>query len=203
MVPSGAVDLLLGAEATRAVFATLRPLQDYRVISFATHAIVAGEIPETTEPALVLTPMDASSAPENGLLTATKITRLGLDANLIILSACNTAASDGHASGRGLSGLADAFFFAGARAVAVTQWAVVSSSAEKLASGLILQSAKRGSTGVAEGLRNAMLDYISGAKKDYLANPRFWAAFHYYLPAMAPSTHSKCCAPRTPRMATS
>ena len=173
---SSDVDLLLGAEATEQSL-RLRPLQDYRVISFATHAIVAGEIPGTTEPALVLTPMDASSAPENGLLTATKITRLGLDANLIILSACNTAASDGHASGRGLSGLADAFFFAGARAVAVTQWAVVSSSAEKLASGLILQSAKRGSTGVAEGLRNAMLDYISGAKKDYLANPRFWAAF--------------------------
>ena len=79
---AGDVDLLLGAEATERSL-RLRPLQDYRVISFATHAIVAGEIPGTTEPALVLTPMDASSVPENGLLTATKIARLGLDANLV------------------------------------------------------------------------------------------------------------------------
>ena len=173
---SSDADLLLGADATERSL-RLRPLQDYRVVSFATHAIVAGGIPGITEPALVLTPANDSSAQENGLLTATKITKLALDANLVILSACNTAADDGHASGRGLSGLADAFFFAGARAVAVTQWAVVSSSAEKLASGLILQSAKRGSAGVAEGLRDAMLDYISEAKEDYLANPRFWAAF--------------------------
>ena len=97
-------DLLLGAEATERSL-RLRPLRDYRVISFATHAIVAGEIPGTTEPALILTPMDgASQVPENGLLTATKIANLGLDANLVILSACNTAAPDGRASGRGLSG---------------------------------------------------------------------------------------------------
>ena len=174
---AGDADLLLGAEATERSL-RLRPLRDYRVISFATHAIVAGEIPGTTEPALILTPMDrASRAPENGLLTATKIANLGLDANLVILSACNTAAPDGRASGRGLSGLADAFFLAGARAIAVTQWAVFSSSSEKLASDLILQSTKRASVGAAEGLRSAMLDYISDAETDWLANPRFWAAY--------------------------
>ena len=174
---AGDADLLLGAEATERSL-RLRPLRDYRVISFATHAIVAGEIPGTTEPALILTPMDsASQAPENGLLTATKIANLGLDANLVILSACNTAAPDGRASGRGLSGLADAFFLAGARAIAVTQWAVFSSSSEKLASDLILQSTKRASVGAAEGLRSAMLDYISDAETDWLANPRFWAAY--------------------------
>jgi hypothetical protein len=174
---AGDTDLLLGAEATERSL-RLRQVRDYRVISFATHAIVAGEIPGTTEPALILTPMDsASQAPENGLLTATKIANLGLDANLVILSACNTAAPDGRASGRGLSGLADAFFLAGARAIAVTQWAVFSSSSEKLASDLILQSTKHASVGAAEGLRSAMLDYISDAETDWLANPRFWAAY--------------------------
>ncbi len=64
-----------------------------------------------TEPALVLTPgNDESNQKNDGLLTATEIANLTLDANLVILSACNTAGSDGHASGRGLSGLADAFF---------------------------------------------------------------------------------------------
>jgi CHAT domain-containing protein len=169
-------DLLLGAEATERSL-RLRQLDDYRVISFATHAIVAGGIPGVTEPALVLTPVTDSDTRENGLLTISKIQNLTLDANLVILSACHTAASDGHASGRGLSGLADAFFFAGARAVAVTQWDVISSSAERLAVDLISQSTEAASTGVSEGLRKAMLDYISGARRDYQAHPRFWAPF--------------------------
>ena len=170
-------DLLLGSEAIERSL-RMRPLQDYRIITFATHAIVAGEIPGTTEPALILTPMErAPRVPENGLLTSSKIAKLRLDANLVILSACNTAAPDGHEGGRGLSGLADAFFLAGARALAVTQWAVISSSTGKLASDLILQSAKRASVGVAESLRIAMLDYISNAESDFKANPRFWAAF--------------------------
>jgi hypothetical protein len=170
-------DLLLGSDATERSLRA-RVLGNYKVISFATHGIVAGEIPGVTEPALVLSPMmDEASSKDDGLLTVTKIANLELDANLVILSACNTAASDGRVSGRGLSGLADAFFFAGARAVAVTQWAVYSPSAENLGAGLISQSAESGSVGVAEGLRRAMLNYVAGASEDYQANPRFWAAF--------------------------
>jgi CHAT domain-containing protein len=170
-------DLLLGSEASEHEFRK-RPLNDYRVISFATHAIVAGEIEGVTEPALVLSPGQDEHNPWNdGLLTASEIANLTLDANLVILSACDTAASDGHASGRGLSGLADAFFFAGTRSLAVTQWAVASTIAQHLGAGLISRTMASESTGVAEGLREAMLDYIATAKEDYLANPRFWAAF--------------------------
>ena len=170
-------DLLLGSEASEHEFRK-RPLNDYRVISFATHAIVAGEIEGVTEPALVLSPGQDEHNPWNdGLLTASEISNLTLDANLVILSACDTAASDGHASGRGLSGLADAFFFAGTRSLAVTQWAVASTIAQHLGAGLISRTMASESTGVAEGLREAMLDYIATAKQDYLANPRFWAAF--------------------------
>jgi hypothetical protein len=153
-------------------------LNDYRVISFATHAIVAGEIDGVTEPALVLTPGDDEHNQQNdGLLTASEIANLVLDANLVILSACDTAAPDGSAGGRGLSGLADAFFFAGARAVAVTQWAVSSHAAQQLGAGLVSRSLESNSSGVAEGLRRTMVEYISRAKEDYLAHPRFWAAF--------------------------
>jgi CHAT domain-containing protein len=170
-------NLLLGSGATERALRQ-RPLNDYRVISFATHAIVAGEIEGVTEPALVLTPGQEDSNTQNdGLLTASEIANLTLDANLVILSACNTAASDGHVSGRGLSGLANAFFFAGARAVAVTQWAVFSSVAQKLGAGLVSRSVNSAAVGVSEGLREAMMDYIESAKEDYLANPRFWGAF--------------------------
>jgi CHAT domain-containing protein len=170
-------NLLLGPNATERALRQ-HPLNDYRVISFATHAIVAGEIEKVTEPALVLTPGEGEANSQNdGLLTSSEIANLTLDANLVILSACNTAASDGHASGRGLSGLANAFFFAGARAVAVTQWAIFSKVAQKLGADLVSRSVKSSTVGVSEGLREAMLDYIASAKEDYLANPRFWAAF--------------------------
>ena len=170
-------DLLLGANANEHSL-RYRSLDDYRVISFATHAIVAGEIEGVTEPALVLSPsLDDAAGPEDGLLTSSKIANLSLDANLVILSACNTAASDGGTSGRGLSGLANSFFFAGARAVAVTQWAVFSSSAQQLAAGLIANTATSASHGVSAGLRAAMIEYIDQAAEDYLANPRFWGAF--------------------------
>jgi hypothetical protein len=110
-------------------------------------------------------------------LTIAEIANLDLDANLVILSACNTGAADGAASGRGLSGLANAFFFAGARSVAVTQWAVFSEVAQTLGAGLVTRSAGPDGVGVAEALRRTMVDYISNAKEDYRAHPRFWAAF--------------------------
>ncbi|WP_038973288.1 CHAT domain-containing protein [Bradyrhizobium genomosp. III] len=170
-------DILLGARATERELRN-QPLNDYRVISFATHALVAGEIDGVTEPSLVLTPGKGEYSQKNdGLLTSTEIENLTLDANLVILSACNTAASDGRVSGRGLSGLADAFFFAGARSVAVTQWEVGSEEARQLGSGLVSQSVSSRRMGVADGLRQTMLDYISTVSEDYLAHPRFWAPF--------------------------
>jgi CHAT domain-containing protein len=170
-------DLLLRGDATERELRK-RTLNDYRVISFATHAVVRGEIDGITEPALVLSPVYGENNQQNdGLLTASEIQNLTLDANLIILSACNTAAPDGQASGRGLSGLADAFFFAGARSMAVTQWAVYSELAQKLGVGMITQSLKSDSAGIAQGLRQAMTGYLAGVTSDYLANPRFWAPF--------------------------
>jgi CHAT domain-containing protein len=169
-------NLLLGPDATERAL-RYRPLDDYRVISFATHALVAGDVAGVSEPALVLTPGSQADPANDGLLTATEIANLDLDANLVILSACNTAAADGAASGRGLSGLANAFFFAGARSVAVTQWAVFSEVAQTLGAGLITRSIGPDGVGVAEALRRTMVDFISEAKDDYRAHPRFWAAF--------------------------
>jgi CHAT domain-containing protein len=170
-------DLLLGTRATEREFRS-KSLEDYKIISFATHALVAGEVDGFTEPALVLSPGDEEDNTKNdGLLTANEIADLTLDANLVILSACNTAGPDGRINSRGLSGLADAFFFAGARSLAVTQWAVYSDAAERIGSGLVSLSERERQLGVAEALRETALDFISSAKEDYMAHPRFWAAF--------------------------
>src|SRR6185369_2383485 len=97
-------DLVLGREATERALRS-RALADYRTISFATHAIVPGEIDGAAEPALILSPgQDDDNSKNDGVLTATEIADLSLDANLVILSACNTAGPDGRPGGRGLSG---------------------------------------------------------------------------------------------------
>ena len=70
-------------------------LSDYRVIAFATHGLVGGELKGVSEPALVLTPPETGTAEDDGLLTASEIATLDLDADWVILSARNTAAADG------------------------------------------------------------------------------------------------------------
>src|SRR5262245_66451196 len=81
------------------------------------------------EPALLLTPPNQPSEEDDGLLTASEAALLKLDADWVVLSACNTAAGDGNATGaEALSGLARAFFYAGARALRVSHWAVDSTS---------------------------------------------------------------------------
>ena len=107
------------------------PLRDAKVISFATHALVGGEMKGIREPALVLTPPSQPSADDDGLLTMDDVMGFKLLANeWVILSACNTAAPDG--SGEGLSGLTRAFFYAGAPAVLVSQWSVDDAATQRL-----------------------------------------------------------------------
>ena len=89
------------------------------VLGFATHALVSGELPGTREPSLVLTPEEGA----DGLLTLTEVTSLQLDADWVILSACNTA-SGAQARGDGLTGLVSAFIYAGADQLLATHWPV-------------------------------------------------------------------------------
>ena len=103
-------DLLIGDGATESNLRTTANLQNRQVIAFATHGLIADELPGLTEPALVLTPPAQASDGDDGLLTASEIARdLTLDADWVILSACNTAAPGG-AGAESLSGLASAFF---------------------------------------------------------------------------------------------
>ncbi len=114
--------VVLGADATKADLLG-RDLTQYRVIAFATHGLLANELDCQDEPALALSLPPNSTKGGDALLTASEIVGLRLNADWILLSACNTAGPDGLA-GEALSGLTRAFFYAGARSVMATHWPV-------------------------------------------------------------------------------
>src|ERR1019366_8992371 len=107
------------------------PLDKYQVVYFATHALVAGEVEQfakvKAEPALVLSMPDKPSEEDDGLLRASDVAMLKLNADFVVLSACNPAAGN-KPGAEALSGLARAFFYAGARALLVSHWAVNSNA---------------------------------------------------------------------------
>ena len=128
-------------------------------------------------PALVFTPPETGSEEDDGLLTAGEIATLKLDADWVILSACNTAAADGTPGAEGLSGLAKAFFYAGARALLVSHWSASSEAAVAITTGMLGEMANDTNIGRAEALRLSMLAMMETDGKDYFAHPMFWAPF--------------------------
>ena len=172
-------DVLLGARATEAQLKELNKsgeLAKYKIVQFATHGLTAGQIAGMTEPGLILTPpLDKpTDADDNGYLTASEITELKLDADWVILSACNTAAGGG-AGDEALSGLARAFFYAQARALLVSHWSVNEAAAVKLVTAAV-RSQKDAGVGRSQALRSAMLGLIdSGSERE--AHPAYWAPF--------------------------
>jgi CHAT domain-containing protein len=172
---SGDDALLVGANATEMALKTM-VLTDYKVLTFATHGLLSGELEGLAEPALVLTPPKVGTARDDGLLTASEVAQLKLDADLVILSACNTASSDGTPGADGFSGLTKAFFYAGARSLLVSHWPVVSDAAVKVTTRM-LREAQNPGIGRAEAHRRAMLALIEGEEKPHYAHPLFWAPF--------------------------
>ncbi len=168
--------LILGRQATEATVRNT-DLSDRRILAFATHGLVAGQIEGQGEPALVLTPPDVASEEDDGLLTASEIARhLKLDADWVILSACNTAAGDAPGA-EGLSGLAKAFFYAGARALLVSHWSVQSEAAVGLTTRMLAEAAEHPEIGGAEALKRSMLALMEDPENPHFAHPMFWAPF--------------------------
>ena len=129
--PSSA--LFMGERATKPEVMELNHerLAGTRVVAFATHALIGGEIKGLMEPALVLTPPSRPSKNDDGLLTLDDVMSLKLkQTEWVILSACNTAAPGG--SGEGLSGLVRAFFYAGTPSLLVSQWSVDDAATDQL-----------------------------------------------------------------------
>ncbi|MCX7284166.1 MAG: CHAT domain-containing protein [Novosphingobium sp.] len=149
------------------------PLDQYRVLLFATHALVAGEMEGIAEPALVLA-RPAAGARHDGVLTASEIGTLRLDADWVILSACNTAAGEGEAA-PAYSGLAQAFRYAGARTLMLSHWPVRDDAAAAI-TGTVLREAAGGRS-PAQALRRAMLRAMADSRLPDAANPHVWAPF--------------------------
>jgi CHAT domain-containing protein/tetratricopeptide (TPR) repeat protein len=171
-------DVWLGTRATEAEIKRLSEageLAKYRIIHFATHGAMAGQLGGNSEPGLILTPPDTATERDDGYLSASEIAQLKLDADWVILSACNTAAG-GAEGAEALSGLARAFFYAGARALLVSHWAVASDATVMLITGAVKRMASDKKMGRAEAMRQSMLAMIDNGKR-YEAHPAFWAPF--------------------------
>jgi CHAT domain-containing protein/tetratricopeptide (TPR) repeat protein len=159
----------LGLDASEAALKGL-PLADYGVLYLATHGLVSGDAVGDAvpgEPALALTGGDG----EDGLLTATEIAKLKLNADLVVLSACNTAVGD-VPGGQALSGLARPFTYAGARSLMVSHWPVESRSAVWMMTDIFDHRAADPMLSAAEAQREAILSMI-----DAWSHPAYWAPF--------------------------
>jgi CHAT domain-containing protein len=177
-------DVFLGAAASRRAVRGL-DLSRRRVVAFATHGLVPGELPGLTQPALALA--RAEDARESPLLTLEDVLGLKLDADLVVLSACNTAAGDALGADA-VSGLGRGFFYAGSRTLLATHWAVETESSRALVSDLFAGYARDPARTRAQALRLAMLAVIDGPGKvdnrgrtlfSY-AHPLFWAGYALY-----------------------
>lgn len=168
-------DVFLGADASKANVKKL-DLSRRRIVAFATHGLLPNDFPGVNEPSLALAnPQDGT----HGLLTLEDILGLKLDADWVVLSACNTAAGDGTAADA-VSGLGRGFFYAGTRALLVTHWPVESVSARLLVTGLFERQAANVKLSRAEALRQSMLALMQQRSKSEnfaYAHPLFWAPY--------------------------
>jgi len=174
--------LYLGKEANEHNVKTI-DLSRFRVVAFSTHGLIPGDLDGLTEPALALSTPKVAGVEGDGLLTMDEIFTLKLNADWVILSACNTAA--GSAAGtEAFSGLGKAFFYAGSRALLVTNWSVHSESARELVTDLFRRQQADPSLSRAEALRQAMTALLdnsgfskSGELEFTYAHPWFWAPY--------------------------
>jgi len=178
-------DVYLGQAASELIVKKT-DLSDRRVLVFATHGLVPGDLDGLRQPALALSsPTVTGDTDNDGILTMGEIMGLRLNADWVVLSACNTAAGEG-AGSEAVSGLGQAFFYAGTRALLVSNWPVESASARMLTTELFKQQEADPTLSRAVALQKSMLKLLdNGVYRDpktnqavyAYAHPMFWAPF--------------------------
>jgi CHAT domain-containing protein len=152
-------------------------LRGYRVVALATHGFLAHEVRNVPEPALMLALALDRKDRFDGLLTTREIAALQMDAELVILSACNTAAADGRPRAETFTGLTQAFFTAGARSLMASHWPVMSGAAVYLSVSTVEGASAQGKT-LATSLQHAMqAARRDGAASELEAHPSYWGPF--------------------------
>jgi CHAT domain-containing protein len=172
-------DVILGPDATE-TRVKQEKLDQYRIVYFATHGLLAGDVADfaklNAEPALVLSLPEKPTQFDDGLLTASEVAQLKLNADWVVLSACNTASGD-KPGAEALSGLARAFFYAGGRSLLVSNWEVETRSAVALMVGTFAALAADPKLSHGEALQKAMLAVIENTQHSEWADPKYWAPF--------------------------
>ncbi|HJQ55355.1 MAG TPA: CHAT domain-containing tetratricopeptide repeat protein, partial [Vineibacter sp.] len=150
-------------------------LEQYRIVHFAAHALLPTELRCLRQPVILTGQGNTGEA----LLTAADVAALRLDADLVVLSACNTAGPDGRSAGEAFSGLARSFFTAGTRGLMASHWNVAD-EATTLMMVNILAAIGKGASPV-HVLREAQLEMLENAGKGQdparWAHPFYWAPF--------------------------
>lgn len=170
LIPKAECKIALGFEASVST-ATSAELSDYRIVHFATHALVYGAHPQLY--GIVLSLVDEQGHSQDGFLRLNEIYNLKLPAELVVLSACQTALGK-EINGEGLIGLTRGFMYAGAARVVATLWKV-----DDRASAELMKSFYDGMFGK-QSLRPAAA--LQAAQVAMWKNPRwkspfYWAAF--------------------------
>ncbi|MCL6251503.1 CHAT domain-containing protein [Altererythrobacter sp. KTW20L] len=175
------VTLLTDGDFTDTRLKAMDDLDEYRILHFATHGLVTSPQPDCPPSPALLTSFGDSDS--DGLLTFAEIYDLRLDADLVILSACNTASVGGLAASReagvttggdfALDGLVRAFVGAGGRTVVASHWPVPDdyNATDRLISGFF--DAGSGQT-TTEALRLSQLELMDDADTSH---PFYWSAF--------------------------
>ncbi|MBI4988628.1 MAG: CHAT domain-containing protein [Rhodocyclales bacterium] len=182
ILDSAQTRLLIG-EAAQEHAAKQPAMADARYVLFATHGVLGGEFIEEAEsaaqqPALALS-MAGDLRGEDGWLTMREVMeQVRLEAELIVLSACNTAGGAG--GGEGFAGLSRAFMYAGARGLVVSHWAVESAATRDLMVELFrrLRAGSDAVVALAEAQRAVRATSTQTAGRPVSrAHPFFWAPF--------------------------
>ena len=167
------INLFLGESATEKAVKTTN-FEEFNIIAFATHAVSTNINSNLTEPSLILTRVSEFNSQNDGILTASDINKLKLNADLVILSACQTANTDIE-NGQAYTGLAESFFFAGSKAILATHFVVETNSAVAITSGLIRNLNGNENISYSQALRQSVIDLIQNSKR--YQHPFYWAPY--------------------------
>jgi CHAT domain-containing protein len=176
-----ASDVILGNNFNKRTLAGI-DLASYRILHFATHAMLPTDLKCRQLPTMLVSLPPGGTDLGDVFFDTGEILKLKLNADMVVLSACNTSSQgDSGASGESLSGLAQAFFLSGARGLVVSHWLAADQTTVALMGTLYKQVATR-KVDTANALRIAQMEMLQRAGKEanfpvIFSHPLFWSVF--------------------------